>query len=780
MIKNNDNIMVSFRILFTAVLILLTFDTNAQKTDANIFGDVKSNGEHLPFVSVYLEGTTRGTTTDATGHYLLINLPEGTHVLVAKFLGYTTAKKTVTVVKGQSQEVNFELEEEMMTIKDVVVTGTKTIKRQTDSPVIVNILDSKALGFVQACNISEGLKFQPGLRVETDCQTCNYTQLRMNGLGGSYSQILINGRPVFSPLTGLYGLEQIPANMVERIEVVRGAGSALYGSSAIGGTVNIITKIPSEGSFDLSTDIQRINGKATDLNINGNANVLTRKRNAGASVFVNRRYRDYYDHNGDNFSELPELKNNSFGANLFFRPTQNQKLELNITSLYEYRYGGEMVSKPAYLTQQSEERTHNVFMGGLDYQINFNEDNSSFIFYFAGQNTGRNHYTGILPDDQADFEDHINDPPYGITKNHTLQAGAQFNQMLKDFLGGSNALTFGAEYIIDNVLDTIPSYNYGIDQLTKNFGLFAQSDWAVFPGFTLLTGIRADKHNFLANPVISPRVSLMYKLKTTTQFRLTWGTGFRAPQAFDSDMHIAFAGGGVSRISLSQGLKQERSNSVSGSVNYDKSSERFIAGFTIEGFYTRLDDAFYLQPVGSDEFGDLYEKRNGSGATVQGATLELRGNFNRKMQLEAGLTFQKSYYDDPVENISGLDPASEFLRSPDTYGYITLSFTPAGKFNASVSSVYTGPMLLAHYAGAPELSADTYKTTASFTELSFRAGYTIDFESFESAIEFFAGVKNLTNAYQDDFDSGKYRDSNYIYGPSAPRTIFFGIRLKSL
>ena len=96
---------------------------------------------------------------------------------------------------------------------------------------------------VQACNVAEGLKFQPGLRVETDCQTCNYTQLRMNGLAGGYSQILINGRPVFSPLTGLYGLEQLPSSMLERIEVVRGGASSTNGPGAIGGTVNIITRL---------------------------------------------------------------------------------------------------------------------------------------------------------------------------------------------------------------------------------------------------------------------------------------------------------------------------------------------------------------------------------------------------------------------------------------------------------------------------------------------------------------------------------------------------------
>ena len=105
------------------------------------------------------------------------------------------------------------------------MTGTKTFKRQTKSAVIVNVIDSKTLDNVQACNLSEGLRFQSGLRVETDCQTCNYTQLRMNGLAGGYSQILINGRPIFSPLTGLYGLEQIPVNMIDNIEIIRGGGS---------------------------------------------------------------------------------------------------------------------------------------------------------------------------------------------------------------------------------------------------------------------------------------------------------------------------------------------------------------------------------------------------------------------------------------------------------------------------------------------------------------------------------------------------------------------------
>lgn len=767
--------------IITGVVFILSLSVlKAQHTDANVFGDVKANGEHVPFVNIFLEGTTIGTTTDATGHYMLIDLPEGDHILVARSVGYVTAKKPITVVKGKTLEVNFILEEETMMLNQVVITGTKTFKRQTESPVIVNVLESKVLDMVQACNISEGLRFQPGLRVETDCQTCNYTQLRMNGLGGSYSQILINGRPVFSPLIGLYGMEQIPSNMVDRIEIVRGGGSAIYGSSAIGGTVNVITRIPTESSYDFSASVQGINAEATDYLMTGNLTMLTKTRKAGASVYVNRRNREAYDHNGDNFSELPELKNNSFGANLFYKPSMNQKIELTLSSLSEYRYGGEMLDGPAYLAQQSEERTHNILMGGIDYQLNFNNDNSSFIAYLAGQNTGRKHYTGVMPDDRSGLDDHLENPPYGYTTNTTFQSGLQLNHRFEKFPAGSNVVTFGLEYLTDDVFDTIPAYNYEIDQVSGNVAGFIQSDWEPVKKLTLLTGIRVDKHNMIDYPVISPRVSVLYKLKKTGQLRLTWGTGFRAPQAFDTDMHMAFAGGGVSRIVLDEGLREERSNSLSGSYNFDKATESYIVGFTTEYFYTRLKDVFYLQPAGADEFGELFVKRNGQGATVHGGTLELRGNYNRKMQVEAGITIQRSYYDDPVENIAGVDPVRQFLRSPDEYGYLTFSYTPDRHFSASISSVYTGKMKLVHFAGSPEQLTDAYKITDPFTELNLKLSYVIFAGAVDSGIEFFGGVRNLLNAYQSDFDSGKNRDSNYVYGPGSPRTFFIGLRVRSL
>jgi len=560
---------------------------------------------------------------------------------------------------------------------------------------------------------------------------------------------------------------------------VRGGGSALYGSSAIGGTVNVITKIPKESGYDVGYTFQSINGDAADRILSGNATVLNQKGNGGVSIFVNNRNRDWYDHNGDNFSELPSIKNNSFGANLFFQPTNNQKIEISLSSLNEYRYGGEMVDKPAHLALQSEERTHDVWIGSLDYQINFNQDNSSFIAYLAGQNTDRVHFTGITPDEPEAILAYQLDPPYGTSDNTTFQGGLQLNHRIKNFFGGDNVLTVGGEYVEDDVFDIIESYNYKVDQLTKNLGFFAQSDWEIGEKFNLLTGVRADKHNLVDETIVSPRVSLLYRPQLSTQFRLTWGTGFRAPQAFDADLHIAFAGGGISRISLDPNLKEERSNSISGSINYDKVTENYVAGFTIEGFYTHLDNAFFLQPIGEDAFGERFEKRNGSGSTVKGATLELRANYRQKIQLETGITLQSSLFDQAVDNIEGLEPLREFLRTPNEYGYAKLSFFPTKQFNTTLNLVYTGPMTVAHFAGAPGVEQDEYIQSQSFTELSIKTGYTFNLKNMDSGLEVFGGVKNITNAYQDDFDIGKDRDSNFIYGPSAPRTFFVGLRLKS-
>ena len=758
------------------VVIFLSYNAFCQEK-ATLFGYVTSKEKMIKNINIIINDGIYTTKTDQDGYYQIDHLPLATFTVSAFGNGFELIKQQIKITTLTRYQLNFKSLELFQNIDEIVVTGTKTEKRKTNSPVIVSVLSSKMLDNLQVCNLSEGLKFQPGLRVETDCQTCNYQQLRMNGLAGGYSQILINGRPIFSPLMGLYGMEQLPVNMIDRIEVVRGGGSSLYGSSAIGGTVNVITKIPKKDSFEVNSFYQNIDKKSNDYLLNGNASLVSENHDAGISLFMTHRERQHFDANGDNFSEIPKIENNSLGLNMFFKPTDRQKLEISLSNLNEYRFGGEIVDKPAYLTQQSEERKHKIWLSSLDYQYNFDNQKSSFITYAAWQNTDRTHYTGTFPDDQPEIQNHLENPPYGISKTQTIQGGMQFNHRIDMFLKGSNVFTIGSEYISDKVFDEIKSYNYEVDQHTMDFGSFVQSDWEITPSLNLLSGVRMDKHNLINPLVFSPRLALLYKFKKNTQFRLSYGTGFRAPQAFDTDLHIAFAGGGVSRVIYDPNLKEERSKSWSASINYDQPTENFIFGFTIEGFYTYLKDAFILQNIGSDEFGKIFEKQNGDGATVQGSTIELRANYKRKFQLESGFTFQTSRFQNPVLHIEGIAATRDFLRTPNQYGFANLTITASERFKLNLNYVYTGTMKIAHFAGAVNQTTDEFLDTPSFSEINSKVGYTIPSQKYNMKFEIYGGLKNMLNQYQNDFDIGKNRDSNYIYGPAFPRTIFVGIKI---
>jgi len=659
---------------------------------------------------------------------------------------------------------------------ELVITGTKTFKRKTDSPVMVNVLESKNISNVQACNLSEALKFQPGLRIETNCQTCNYSQLRMNGLQGGYSQILFNGRPVFSTLMGLYGLEQIPSNLIDRIEIVRGGGSSLYGSSAIGGTVNVITKIPQKNGGEFQVLNQLIGYQTSDYILFGNGTWLNEKKNFGVTAFVNQRRRGFYDANRDGFSELSKIKLSSMGVNGFYLGKNEQKLEIAFSAMDEFRLGGDQRDLPFEWLEQVEKRQSNVFLGSIDYQKNFHQGKSSLILFAGFQMTNRNHLTGILPDDSIELVRYQTTPPFGSSFNQTFQGGAQFNHRVKFKNWGTNVFTVGTEYLLDSIFDQIPSYRYLVRQKAIDWGTFFQSDWEIRNKIILLSGFRFDFHNFLQKPILSPRVALLVKSFQNTQIRLNYGNGFRAPQAFDTDLHTAFAGGGVSRVLISPGLGAEKSRSLSASINYDYPTEKYIFGATIESFSTILKNVFVLENTGVDSFGEIFEKRNGSSANVQGITFETRFNYAKKLQLEAGFTTQRSYYQDSLVLIQGLPKRINFLRTPNNYGYSVVTFDPNSKWSFNGNAVFTGKMEVAHFGGAIGQPLDRFVSTKVFWELNGKVTkkYFISEES--GRIEVFVGVKNILNDYQKDFDRGKNRDSNYIYGPLFPRTYFVGVK----
>ena len=320
-------------------VLVLGVEAPKKSTDANIFGHVvdRDTHEHIPYATIAVTGTAFGTTTDASGHYFLKNLPEGALTLEVRALGYASQTQQVTLRRGQTAELNFEVVQSGISMDEVVVSASRSARLRREAPALVSVLDAALFEKTNASCLAQGLSFQPGVRVEDDCQNCGFTQVRINGLDGHYSQILVDSHPVFSALTGVYGLEQIPANMIERVEVMRGGGSALYGSSAIGGTINIITRDPLRNSAQASHTLTALGGSGSYDNVTSlNASLVTDSGKAGLYVFGQNRHRSGYDHDGDGFTEIPVLQSISAGLRSFLRTGSYSRLTMQYNGVQEY------------------------------------------------------------------------------------------------------------------------------------------------------------------------------------------------------------------------------------------------------------------------------------------------------------------------------------------------------------------------------------------------------------------------------------------------------------
>ncbi|MDE6081293.1 MAG: TonB-dependent receptor, partial [Muribaculaceae bacterium] len=348
-------------------------------------------GEPIGYATVKLIGKDKAMATDTAGVFIFDNLAPGDYSVEASFIEYTVQNKKVSLKDGESATVDFTLSPDAFMLDQVVVTGNKSEMRRRVSSTLVNVVPSKIFDLVSACSLADGLNFQPGVRVENDCQNCGFTQVRINGLDGHYSQILMNSRPVFSALTGVYGLEQIPANMIERVEVMRGGGSALFGSSAIGGTVNIITRDPIENSAEVSHTLTSMGiSGALDNNTTVNASVVNSNQKIGLFIYGQNRYRDGYDHDDDGFTEIAQLKTQTLGARVFARPSDKSRLTFEYHNTHEYRRGGDQLDKPAHEAMVAEQVEHNIHGVETSYDFWNTDQSHKFNIYAATQNTKRN------------------------------------------------------------------------------------------------------------------------------------------------------------------------------------------------------------------------------------------------------------------------------------------------------------------------------------------------------------------------------------------------------
>lgn len=799
-------------------------DPTAKKTDAMLFGDIKCGNEHIPFATIQVKGTEIGAVANSTGHFMLAHLPVGKQVIIAKAIGYVPQEIIVTMNEGKSTEVYFNLKEDLLNLEQVVVTANRNDISRQDAAIVVSPISPQLLSSTGAVCLAEGLNYTPGLRIETNCQNCGFTQVRMNGLDGPYSQILINSRPIFSGLAGVYGLEQIPSSMIQRVEVVRGGGSSLFGGNAIAGTINIITKDPVANAYQLSYNNSIIgvgadgsDEVAYDQTADFNASILSDNNKTGVYFFGSVRDKEGWDANKDGYTEHARLKNSSVGFNAFYRFNRSTKLSFEYHAITEDRRGGNNLNAPQHVADIAEWLKHEIHTGSLTLNKMFNEEGTKKLSAFvSAQNLKRDSYYGSEQDMNA----------YGLSTQLSTNAGVQYFSNFENFLFAPSSLVAGIENTYSNLDDKKLGYEkpdtHIADQEINTYGGFVQNEWDL-NFMKILLGLRVDNYNITdkensendnSNTVLVPRANLLFKPFKGTQLRFSYARGYRAPQIFDEDLHIEITNAKTVRHKNDPNLKEETSNSFSGSIDYTTAIGDGQLYLLADGFYTRLSDPFVNEYEDDTEFpgGKISRRINAPHkATVSGVNLEAKYAPNSKLSFQAGLTLQESKYDEALDwgTHEGYESMSDkVLRSPNTYGFLVIDWEAFHNFKVSVSANYTGSMYTPHIGfdklgtennsdlSAAEKQAEIDKMmkyvnsgdiiegeklvkTDSFIEMGTKISYHFDLSN-DICVELNAGVKNIFNSYQSNFDKGVYRDAGWIYGPNTPRTIYFGIKFGNL
>ena len=740
-----------------------------KKSDAHIAGHVLDahTKEHLSFVNVQVEGTALGCLTDESGHFYLKNLPEGELTIVFSMMGYETEKRTVTLRRDTLVEMNVAIAETSFMIDNVVVTANKYETKQREVATIVNVIPPLIIESTTSNSMADVLNFQTGLRVEETCSNCGVPQIRINGLEGQYTQILMDSRPIFSSLASVYGLEQLPAGMVDRIEVIRGGGSALYGANAIAGVVNIITKEPSRNSLNINNSSAFTQQGTYDINTNMNASVVSENQKAGLFLFGVQRNRQQYDRDNDGYSDIPLLNSTTVGFRSYFKTSDYSKITAEYHHTTEFRRGGYGIdSLQPHESPLTEQLKHNIDAATAKWDM-YTADNKHFVsVYTSFQHIARDSYFGT----------NYNPNAYGKSTDIVSVTGAQYRFSYP--CGIMNAdLSAGAEYSYNQLRDQILGYDRNTLQRVHLGGGYVQNEWKN-KQWSILVGGRLEQHSLLDKPVFSPRANIRYTPIEPIILRLSYASGYRAPQIYEEDLHVGAVGGEVSLISLDENLKPEYSHSISGSIDMYKRFGKWDLNLTLEGFFTQLNDVFTLVENGHDAQGNLLLTRtNASGARVAGMNIEAKVGFGHLLTFQAGYTYNHSRYIEPLQwsENPNIAPQRRMFRTPDHYGYFLCNIEPVEHFHIVTNGKVTGNMLVQHFAGyVPE---DEEVTTPTFFEWDIKLCYDIPLYK-HYTLEINAGVKNILDQFQSDLDKGMDRDAGFIYGPATPRTFFAGINLK--
>ncbi len=691
----------------------------------------------------------KSVETDERGAFEITQIPQGSYHLEVYAEGFLEYCSDPFDIAGNKTGYNIVLTKRLT--EEIVVTATRTQKLFTETPVKIAVISREDIERKAPANLADTLYQTTGVRVENDCQNCNFTQVRINGMEGKYTQILIDSSPVVSAMTGVYGLEQIPAEMLDRIEIVKGGGSVLYGGNAVAGVINVLTREPDENKTFLKLHQESVSGKPF-TNLGFRSSLVSKDLNTKAYLFGSYQDREPVDLNDDEFSELGSISNTSFGVNLYnYFSGINGKLKLSLFRIFEERRGGDLFDNPPHEANTAEWIKTNQIGFSSDWN-HYLSDKLHYNLSFSLVDAKRDTYYGSHKDPSA----------YGTTKNPLLFLNSQINYQI-----GSHVFSFGAQHKRDEIRDEATGYDRIIEEVYHESGLFLQDDFQIGSMFSILTGLRLNRHSALDRMIFTPRVSILVNLSRDLGFRTSFSTGFRAPQVFDEDLHITQVGGEGMMVKNSLDLKEEKSYSLNSGFDYAKQFERNLIQFSVEAFYNKLTNTFVLHEIERIENARIFERINGSGSKVYGLSIDFGLVLGPRFSLSSGWTFQRSRRDEPEPDFNSII----FFRTPDMYGYVNVSFKSKKWANLDLSGEYTGSMTVPHYAGY--IDEDKLETTPSLWVVNIKLNRSINITE-NSNVSLSLGVYNVLNSYQKDLDKGVDRDSGYVYGPAKPRSLYLG------
>ena len=798
----NTIMVISAALSFTASSAMSP--TFAQAT-ATIQGTVVNaeTGEPLPLVNIVIEGTSRGSGADDNGRFSIIDIPPGNYRLIASALGYETVAREVEVAPTETVRVDFRLRESPLELKGVVITGTRTPRFIKDVPVRTEVITKKALELKSAHNVYEALDGTPGIRVEQQCQSCNFSVLRMQGLGADHTQVLLDGQPIYSGLASVYGLQQLSTAEIDRIEVVKGAGSALYGSNAIAGAINIISAIPWRTEGTVGVELGEYGTDKYDLS------AATRKDNIGLSLFVQQNCGDAIDVSGDgaNRSEVKKRDGvtdrvmsavTNAGFNLFIDDViQTDRLSIRGRLLNETRQGGimfdgtfenpftegtERIATDRYSTDVGYLKH---FPAGSELNVNFsavnhkrNATNDTFLGDYASAHNDTLPSVDILRPYIAEENLYVATLNYlhRLGGSHWLLAGLQYTH---------NELDESGKYVVvdEDDPDYSTPYTSFSEKHADDVGLYVQDEYSATDDLELVAGLRYDHHksedSFRGSgsvapggvePVeydessLNPRVAVKYSATPALTLRGSVGTGFRVPYGFSEDLHLC---SGSPRVWKGSELKPEKSISYSVTADYTVSR----LGLSLNLYRTELKDAIAFADAGveADALGYTYEWVNIDDAYVMGAEIGAQFAIARDLALALNLAFNRGEYNHPREDWIGTlfeEFSRKMSRYPETAGGFKVEYSPHD-WSFAFDGDYKGKMFIDYFRDEEEPTK--IKETEPHIILNAQV-----FRLFYNRFKLYMGIHNLTDYIQEERHTD---DAAFMYAPVYGRIVYGGMQL---